>query len=69
MRDLNTVGLKSVAESKRNVKMGSPRPSNGRTGNYGTLGRIEYGRSGGLGVGSNYVNSYTSSNSNSNSKP
>ncbi len=59
MRDLNAVGLKSVAESKRNVKMGSPRPSYGRAGNYGTQGRIKYGRSGGLGVGPNYVNSYT----------
>ncbi len=59
MRDLNTVGLKSVAESKRDVKMGSSRPSYGRAGNYGTQGHIEYGRSGVLGVGPNYVNSYS----------
>ncbi len=38
--------------------MGSPRPSYGRAGNYGTQGRIEYGCSGGLGVWPNYVNSY-----------
>ncbi len=47
MRDLNTVGQKSVAESKRDVKMGSPRPSYGRARNYGTQGRNEYGRLGG----------------------
>ncbi len=49
MRDMNTAGLKSVAESKRDVKMGSSRPSYGRAGNYGTQGRIQHGRSGGLG--------------------
>ncbi len=58
MRDLNTVGWKSVAESKRDVKMGSPRPSYGRAGNYGTQGRTEYGRLGGQGIWPNYVNSY-----------
>ncbi len=58
MRDLNTVGQKSVAENKRDVKMGSPRPSYGRARNYGTQGRNEYGRLGGLGIGPNYVNSY-----------
>ncbi len=47
MRDLNTVGWKSVAESERDVKMGSHRPSYGRAGNYGTQGRTEYGRLGG----------------------
>ncbi len=62
MRDLNTVGQKSVAESKRDVKMGSPRPSYGRARNYGTQGRNEYGRLGGLGIGPNYVNSYTDPN-------
>ncbi len=30
MRDLNTVGQKSVTESKRDVNMGNPRPSCGR---------------------------------------
>ncbi len=59
MRDLNTVGLKSVAESKRDVKMGSPLHSYGRARIYGTQGSIEYGRLGGLGVGPNYVNSYS----------
>ncbi len=47
MRNLNTVGQKGVAESKRDVKMGSPRPSYGRARNYGTQGRDEYGRLGG----------------------
>ncbi len=51
MRDLNIVGQKSVAESKRDVMMGSPRPSYGRARNYGTQGRIDYGRLGGLGIG------------------
>ncbi len=59
MRDLNPVGQKSVAESKRDVKMGSPRPSYGRARNYVTQGRSEYGRLGGLGIGPNYVNSYS----------
>ncbi len=58
MRDLNTVGWKSVAESERDVKMGSPRPSYGRAGNYETQGRTEYGRLGGQGIRPNYVNSY-----------
>ncbi len=30
MRDLNTVGLKGAADSKRNKMMGSPRPGYGR---------------------------------------
>ncbi len=38
--------------------MGSPRPSYGRARNYGTQGRNEYGRLGGLGIGPKYVNSY-----------
>ncbi len=59
MRDLNTVGWKSVAESNRVIMMGSPRPSYGRAGNYGTQGRIEYGCLGGLGIGPNYVYSYS----------
>ncbi len=59
MRDLDTVGQKSVTESKRKVKMGSPRPSYGRARNYGAQGRNGYGRLGGLGIGPNYVNSYT----------
>ncbi len=58
MRDLNTVRQKSVEESKRDVRMGSPRPSYGRARNYGTQGRNEYGRLGGLGIGPNYLNSY-----------
>ncbi len=58
MRDLNIVGQKSVAESKRDVMMGSPRPSYGRARNYGTQGRNEYGRLGGLGIGPSYVNSH-----------
>ncbi len=58
MRNLNTVGQKGAAESKRDVKMGSPRPSYGRARNDGTQGRNEYGRLGGLGIGPNYVNSY-----------
>ncbi len=57
MRDLNTVGQKSVAESKRDVKMGSPRPSYGRARNDVTQGRNEYGRLGDLGIGPNYGNS------------
>ncbi len=59
MRDLNTVGQKSVTESKSDVKMGSPRPSYGRARNCGTQGRNEYGRLRGLGIGPNYVNSYS----------
>ncbi len=59
MRDLNTVGQKSVAESKRDIKVESTRPSYGRARNYGTQGRNEYGRLGGLGIGPNYVNSYS----------
>ncbi len=43
MRDLNTVDWKNVAASKRDIKMGSLRPSYGRAGSYGTQGRIEYG--------------------------
>ncbi len=46
MRDLNTVGLKSVAETKRDVKMESPRSSYGRARSYGTQGSIVYGRLG-----------------------
>ncbi len=61
MRDLNTVGLKSIAESKRGVKIGGPQPSYGRARNYGTQGRNEFGRLGGLGIGPNYVNSHTNS--------
>ncbi len=34
------------------------------TRNYGTQGRNEYGRLGGLGIGPNYVNSHTNPNSN-----
>ncbi len=59
MRDLNTVGQKGVAESKRDVKMGSPRPSYGRVRNYGTQGRNEYGRLGRPGLVPNYVYSYS----------
>ncbi len=59
MRGLDAVGQKSVPENKRDVKMGSPRPSYGRTRNYVTQGRNEYGRLGGLGIGPNYVNSYS----------
>ncbi len=58
MRGLNTVGQKGAAESKRDVKMGSPRPSYGRARNYGTQGRNEYGRLGGPGLGPNYRNTY-----------
>ncbi len=49
MKGLIRIGWKSVAESKRDIKMGSPRPSFGRAGNCGTQGSIEYGR---LGVNS-----------------
>ncbi len=59
MGDLNTVGQKGAAESKRDIKMGSPRPSYSRARNYGTQGCDEYGCLGGLGTGPNYVNSYT----------
>ncbi len=38
--------------------MRSRRSSYGRVGNYGTQGRIEYGRLGGLGIGPNYINFY-----------
>ncbi len=38
MRDLNSVGLKSAAESKRDTKMGNSRPNYGRAGNYGYRG-------------------------------
>ncbi len=62
MRDLNTVGLKSVAESKRDEKMGSPRPSYGRAGKYVNYGRYEHGRLEALGIGPNYVYSNTNSN-------
>ncbi len=62
MRDLNIVGQKSVAESKRDIKIGSPRPSYGRARNYGTQGRNEYGRLGGLGLSQNYHNSYIDPN-------
>ncbi len=44
--------------------MGGPRPSYGRARNYGTQGRNEYGRLGGLGIGPNYVNSHTNPNPN-----
>ncbi len=57
MRYLNTVHQKSVAESKRDVRMGSPRPSYGRARNFGTQGHNECGRLGGLGIGPNYLNS------------
>ncbi len=46
MRDLNTVGLKGAAESKRGKMMGSPRPSYGRAGNYEYRGLYDHGRSG-----------------------
>ncbi len=58
MRDLNTVGLKSVAESKRNVKMGGPRPSYGPAGNDVNQGHYEHGRLGDQGIGPKYLNSY-----------
>ncbi len=46
MRDLNTVGLKSVAESKRGTMMGNPRPGYGRvvSGIYEPQGSSGYGR-------------------------
>ncbi len=59
MRDLNAVGLKGVAESKRDVKMGGPRPSYGRAGNDVNQGRYEHGRLGTQGIGPNYLNSYS----------
>ncbi len=59
MRDLIRVGWKSVAESKRDVKMGSHRLSYGRAGNYGTQGHIEYGRLGAGNRAKYYVNSYS----------
>ncbi len=47
MRDLNTVGLKGAADSKRDKMMGSPRPGYGRVnrvyepqGSYGYGGRL-----------------------------
>ncbi len=58
MRDLNTVGLKSVAGSKRDIKMVGPRQSYGRAGNDVNQGRYEHGRLGAQGIGPNYLNSY-----------
>ncbi len=59
MSDLNTVGLKSVAENKKDVKMGGPRPSYGQAGDYVNQGRYEHVCLGGLGIGPLNGNSYT----------
>ncbi len=68
MRDLNTVGLNSAAESERDKMMGSPRPGYGRVNRiyepqelygYGRLGSPTGGRK-------KYRNPYTNPNPNPN---